>query len=170
MGSSTAFRSSLRRGPSDPNDVLYRVAARAAAVVTDDYPTFIAARHNAGVAPKLGIAFYAVDASCIVPMACFRKREYAAYTIRPKIHMRLPEYLWPAPPVKVHKRFPERAFEFHTPVSSANIGALIAACQIIPAKRGRSRMACPGCLLWKKSLTLAKFRASWSVGPWGNGL
>ncbi len=26
----------LRRGPSDPNDVLYRLAARAAAVVSDD--------------------------------------------------------------------------------------------------------------------------------------
>ena len=70
--------------PSDPNDVFYRLAARAAAVVTDDYPTFIAARHNASVAPKLDVAFYAVDASCIVPMACFEKREYAAYTIRPE--------------------------------------------------------------------------------------
>jgi len=120
----------LRRGASDPNDVLYRLATRAAAVVTDDYPTFIAARHNAGVAPKLEIAFYVVDASCIVPMACFPKREYAAYTIRPKIHKLLPEYLWPAPPVKVRKRFPERASEFHTPVWSANIDALIASCQI----------------------------------------
>jgi deoxyribodipyrimidine photo-lyase len=74
-----------RRRPSDPNDVLYRLAARTA-VVTGDYPTFIAARHNASVAPKLDAAFYAVDASCIVPMVCFEKREYAAYTIRPKIH------------------------------------------------------------------------------------
>ena len=32
-----------RRQRSDRNDVLYRLAARAAAVVTDDYPTFIAA-------------------------------------------------------------------------------------------------------------------------------
>ncbi|MGA2595272.1 MAG: deoxyribodipyrimidine photolyase, partial [Bryobacteraceae bacterium] len=29
----------LRRRRSDPNDALYRLAARAAAVVTDDYPT-----------------------------------------------------------------------------------------------------------------------------------
>jgi deoxyribodipyrimidine photolyase len=85
----------LRRRRSDPNDVLHRLAARAAAVVTDDYPTFIAARHNASVPPKLDIAFYAVDASCIVPMACFEKREYAAYTIRTKIHKLLPRYLWP---------------------------------------------------------------------------
>ena len=120
----------LRRGPSDPNDVLYRLAARAAAVVTDDYPTFIAARHNASVAPKVDVAFYAVDASCVVPMASFEKREYAAYTIRPKIHKRLPDCLWPLPPVKVRKRFPPRVWEFHTRVSPANIGSLIASCRI----------------------------------------
>ncbi|HUE24889.1 MAG TPA: deoxyribodipyrimidine photo-lyase [Bryobacteraceae bacterium] len=120
----------LRRRPSDPNDVLYRLGARASAVVTDDYPTFIAARHNASVAPKLDTAFYAVDASCIVPMACFEKREYAAYTIRPKIHKLLSGYLWAAPPVKVRKRFRPRVSEFHTPVSSANIAALVASCQI----------------------------------------
>jgi len=120
----------LRRRPSDPNDVLYRLAARAAAVITDDYPTFIAARHNASVAPKLDIAFYAVDASCIVPMACFTKREYAAYTIRPKIQKLLPRYLWPLPPVKVARRFPPRVSEFHTPVTNANSAALVAACQI----------------------------------------
>ncbi len=120
----------LRRRPSDPNDVLYRLAARAAAVVTDDYPTFLAARHNASVVPKLDVACYAVDASCIVPMACFEKREYAAYTIRPKIHKLLPSYLWPPPPVKVTRRFPPRPSEFHTPVTTTNIAALIASCDI----------------------------------------
>ena len=65
----------------------------AAAVVTDDYPTFIARVTIASVPPKLDVAFYAVDASCIVPMASFEKREYAAYTIRPKIHKLLPRYL-----------------------------------------------------------------------------
>jgi len=120
----------LRRRPSDPDDVLYRLAARAAAVVTDDYPAFIAARHNANVAPKLNIAFYAVDASCIVPMACFEKREYAAYTIRPKIHKLLPRYLWAQPSVKIAQRFPPRQSEFHTPVTAANIAALVASCEI----------------------------------------
>jgi deoxyribodipyrimidine photo-lyase len=120
----------LRRRPSDPNDVLYRLAARAAAVVTDDYPTFIAARHNASVPPKLNIAFYAVDASCIVPMACFAKREYAAYTIRPKIHKLLPQYLWPLPPMKAVKRYPRRDSALHTSVTSANIAGLVASCQI----------------------------------------
>jgi deoxyribodipyrimidine photolyase len=56
------------------------------------------------MAPKLDIALYAVDARCIVPMACFEKREYAAYT--------------------------PRVSEFHTPVTRANIAALVASCQI----------------------------------------
>lgn len=120
----------LRRGPFDPNDVFYRLAARAAAIVTDDYPAFIAARHNAVVPGKLDVAYYAVDASCIVPMACFEKREYAAYTIRPKIHKLLPDYLWPLPRVKAALRFPARTFEFHTEVTEENIAALVAACQI----------------------------------------
>jgi deoxyribodipyrimidine photo-lyase len=120
----------LRRTASDPNDVLYKLAARAAAVVTDDYPTFIAARHNARVAPKLDVAFYAVDASCIVPMACFEKREYAAYTIRPKIHKLLPRYFWPLPPVEAHKRFRRATGEFHTRVTPRNIPSLVASCAI----------------------------------------
>ncbi|HLY17041.1 MAG TPA: deoxyribodipyrimidine photo-lyase [Bryobacteraceae bacterium] len=120
----------LRRRPSDANDVLYRLAARAAAVVTDDYPTFIAARHSASVAPKLDVAFYVVDASCIVPMACFEKREYAAYTIRPKIHKLLPRYLWPLPPVEVRQQFRRSGNEFHTRVTKAGIAALVASCEI----------------------------------------
>lgn len=120
----------LRRGPADSNDALYRLAAAAAAVVTDDYPTFVAPRHNASVAPKLDIAFYAVDGSCVVPMACFEKREYAAYTIRPKLRKLLPNYFWPIAPVKAGKRFTARAPEFHTAVTAENIGMLTASCQI----------------------------------------
>jgi deoxyribodipyrimidine photo-lyase len=120
----------LRRRRSDPNDVLYRLAARAAAVVTDDYPTFVAARHNASIAPKLDVSFYAVDSSCIVPMNCFDKREYAAYTIRPKIHKLLPQYLKPFAPVKVRKPFLARPCEFHTTITPENLDEQIASCEI----------------------------------------
>ena len=120
----------LRRQRSDPNDAFYRLAARAAAVVTDDYPTFVAARHNASVAPKLEVSFYGVDASCIVPMACFEKREYAAYTIRPKIRRLLPRYFTPSPEVAVHKAFRGGKNRLHTRVTTKNIDTLIAACEI----------------------------------------
>ena len=58
----------LRARPEDPNDILYRLAARAHSLITDDYPTFIAAQHNATVPARIGIPFVVVDASCIVPM------------------------------------------------------------------------------------------------------
>src|ERR1700733_1403604 len=59
-----------RRKSSDTNDVLYRLANDAAAVITDDYPLWPARFYNPRVAAKLKIPYYAVDSSCIVPMSC----------------------------------------------------------------------------------------------------
>ena len=124
----------LRRTPADPNDVLYRLAARAAAVVTDDYPTFIAAQHNSSVPGKIEVAYFAVDSSCIVPMSRHEKREYGAYTIRPRIHKLLPEYLKPAPEVKLKRRWPAALAPviapWHTVVTPRNIADLVASCAI----------------------------------------
>jgi deoxyribodipyrimidine photo-lyase len=94
-----------RRKRSDPNDVLYRLAKDAAAVITDDYPLWPARFYNPRVAAKLKIPYYAVDSSCIVPMSCFQKREYAAYTIRPKIRNLLPKYLRSMPAIRVRRKF-----------------------------------------------------------------
>jgi deoxyribodipyrimidine photo-lyase len=120
----------LRKRHSDPNDILYRLAADAALVVTDDYPVFITPLQNASVAGKIGIAFHAVDSSCIVPMNVFTKREYAAYTIRPKIHRLLPEYLRPVEMPVLRRRYRRRTPEFHTSVTARNIPELVAACEI----------------------------------------
>jgi len=124
----------LRRNRPDPNDVLYRLAGQAAAVITDDYPTSIAARHNRSVPGKIGVPFYAVDSSCIVPMSCHDKQAYGAYTIRPRIHKLLPEYLKPAPEVKLKRRWPASAADgiasWHTEVTPRNIVRLVASCDI----------------------------------------
>ncbi len=103
-----------RRKRSDPNDVLYRLAKDAAALVTDDYPLWPARIFNPRVAPKLDVPYYAVDSSCIVPMSCFEKREYAAYTIRPKIRKLLPKYLRPMPELRVQHKFQGRRPESAT--------------------------------------------------------
>ena len=108
----------LRRNRDDPDDILYRLAKDAAALVTDDYPVFLARRYNASVPPKLNIPYYAVDSSCIVPMSCFDKREYAAYTIRPKIKKLLPEYLKPVAPIRVKRKFQGRVPRFPKDSSS----------------------------------------------------
>lgn len=120
----------LRRRRNDPDDILYRLAANAALLVTDDYPTFIAARHNASVPAKIGIPYLAVDSSCIVPMSLLAKREYAAYTIRPKIKRLLPQYLTPFREPEVAVRWSAGAPQWHTEVSDAAIPSLVASCEI----------------------------------------
>jgi deoxyribodipyrimidine photo-lyase len=120
----------LRRRRSDPDDALYRLARDAAVIVTDDYPCFIAAAHNARVPAKIKVAYFAVDSSCIVPMNALEKREYAARTIRPKIHRLLPEYLRPVARIVVKRRWQCPQSPLHTTVTSDNIDALVASCEI----------------------------------------
>ena len=120
----------LRKRNSDSDNALYELARHAGAVVTDDYPAFIARRHNARVPVKLDIPYYAVDSSCIVPMSCFEKREYAAYTIRPKIKKLLPRYLEPVPPLRLRCKYTGAPPHIHTCVTETNIGALVRGCEI----------------------------------------
>lgn len=120
----------LRRRREDPNDRIYTLTREAAAIVTDDYPTFISRKHNASVPNRVEVPYFAVDSSCIVPMAVMEKREYAAYTIRPKIHKLLPKYLTPAPLAKVDRDYTDPAPEFHDSVTDESVGSLVAACEI----------------------------------------
>lgn len=126
------YTSHLRRRKADPNDALYRLAQNAAAVVTDDYPTFVARQHNSRVPAKLDIPYFAVDSSCIVPMSRLDKREYAAYTIRPRIHRILAQYLQPFAMPAVEKRWkPDSdSAALHTSVTPRNIPALVQECEI----------------------------------------
>lgn len=130
LGAGYAFY--LRQRQSDANDALYRVAKDAAAIVTDDYPTFVAARHNANASQRVECPYLVVDSSCIVPMAVLEKREYAAYTIRPKIHRLLPKYLHPVEPVRPIRKWSDgQPFpDLHTEVTEATIPNLVASCEI----------------------------------------
>ncbi len=130
----------LRTGHLSANDVLYRLAERAHSVVTDDYPTFIAVRHNASVPGRIGIPYVAVDSSCIVPMSRHEKRNYGAYTIRPKIKRELPLYLKPVGMAALKKKWrgdllPADVAALRTEVTAAGIPALVASCDIDHAMR-----------------------------------
>lgn len=120
----------LRARKNDPDDILYRLAEKAAALVTDDFPVFIVREHLERVPQKLKIPCLAVDSSTVVPMNHFEKREWAAYTIRPKIHKVLRKHLqaWemPKPVVRFTLPLPEYARQ----VSAAEIPALVAGCDI----------------------------------------
>ena len=117
------------------DDVLYQLAEHALCVVTDDYPTFIASMHNARVPQKIGVAYYVVDSSCIVPMSRHEKRAYGAYTIRPKIKRELPTYLKPLESVAVERAWrdeilPEEIRGLRTEATVEKIPGLIAGCEI----------------------------------------
>jgi deoxyribodipyrimidine photo-lyase len=125
----------LRATDEDPDDMLYRLAAKARCVVTDDYPVFIAAEHNKRVPKKVDVPFVAVDSSCIVPMSRHEKRAYGAYTIRPKIRRELPAYLKPLETVTLKKAWrdellPAELRKLRTSVTGSNIGQLAASCSI----------------------------------------
>jgi deoxyribodipyrimidine photo-lyase len=120
----------LRRTPGDANDALYVVARDAAAVVTDDYPVFIAAGHNRTVPDRIGVAYFAVDASCIVPMALIEKRQAGAYTIRPRIRRLLADHLRPVEFPRVKAPWRGSVPDFHTEATAGNVTALVASCSI----------------------------------------
>lgn len=72
-----------RDGPSI--DELAR-DARAALVVADDDVMPLARAARARVAKQLSVPFVTVDADVVVPGACFPRAEYAARTLRPRLH------------------------------------------------------------------------------------
>ena len=120
----------LRRSLREPLDSLRQMAAKAALVVTDDFPTFVARRHNETIPGALDVSCVAVDASCIVPMQLLEKREWAAYTIRPKIQRLLPQHLKPLPPLHLAHRWRSTPPSFHTEVTARRISSLVAECEI----------------------------------------
>ena len=120
----------LRRDGRDPGDGLYQLASRAAAVVTDDYPTFLVREQTKNAAALVDVPFFQVDSSCVVPMRQIEKKQYAAYTIRPRIHRLLPQYLSAAPPISLVKRFRGSPPAFHTDVTPGSIPDLVSSCRI----------------------------------------
>ena len=100
----------LLLGP--PGEVLvdFLRRSKAGTLVTDFDPLRIKTNWVESVAEAIDAPFYQVDAHNIVP--CWEaspKQEYAAYTFRPKIHRRLPEFLeefpsmprFPPPPAEL---------------------------------------------------------------------
>jgi deoxyribodipyrimidine photo-lyase len=69
--------------------------AGAAMVVGDENPLRVAMQWRERVARELRVPFYLVDADVVVPTSHLPTEEYAARTIRPKIHRLLDDYLRP---------------------------------------------------------------------------
>jgi deoxyribodipyrimidine photo-lyase len=81
---------------------------RAALVVGDENPVRIGQQWRAAVAEALRVPLECVDADVVVPTALFPREEYAARTIRPKIHAVWHDYLAPSTEPLARMRWPER--------------------------------------------------------------
>lgn len=78
----------------------------ASVLVSDFDPLKIKRIWKRDVAQKINIPFYEVDAHNIVPcLYVSDKVEFGAYTIRPKIHRALPEFLDEFPKLKIMKSY-----------------------------------------------------------------
>jgi deoxyribodipyrimidine photo-lyase len=119
LGAGYIFQLPRRKSTSDA--AMREVIGGAAAVVTDDCLR---------ATPRLDVQLQAVDSSCIVPMSKIPQRSYAAYSIRPKIHRMLAEFLRPVPVVKLRRPFREGFGDLHTEVTTGNVAELVASCEI----------------------------------------
>ena len=121
----------LRQRAEEPNDLLYRLARRAALIVTDDFPAFIIPEQTRRAAMKVDVGMFAVDSNGIVPIAAIPVEQYGAYTLRPKIRRLLPEHLKSVPePAPKRDSLGIRLDVPETKVTPENIGSLIAGCAI----------------------------------------
>lgn len=77
---------------------------KAGAVVTDFYPLNLPKKWLGYVSKNIDCALFEVDSHNIIPAwETSEKKEYAAYTIRPKIHKKLKEFLDEFPKLKKQK-------------------------------------------------------------------
>ena len=85
----------LRRFP-DHSLLKFCDEVKPALVVGDENPIRQAAGWRESVANKLNVPLWTVDADEIVPTKLLEKEQYSAYVMRPRLQMRIEEYLVPA--------------------------------------------------------------------------
>jgi deoxyribodipyrimidine photo-lyase len=152
----------LRRRRDDDRRVVDRLAARAAMVVTDHYPTAGIAERTARFAARAPCRVTLVESHAIVPSGAFVKEEYAARTIRPKLAKLLDLALEPVADRPPRVALPDsvwRSLEVERlDLARLNVPAEVARCEIdhaVPAvpfasgldgARARLAVFCTGAL------------------------
>ncbi len=121
----------LQKDDDSPKQTVKKIAKDAALIVTDDFPCFIIPEHNQAIVEKAEIPVYAVDSNGIIPMSKFEKENYAAYTIRPRIHKILDEYFVPFEETKIKNKKTDIKVDCpDTLITAKNIEKLLAECDI----------------------------------------
>jgi deoxyribodipyrimidine photo-lyase len=106
----------VRKAP-DQDFMQFCHDVRPALVIGDENPLRAAERTKRQSAARLRVPFWTVDADVIVPSRLLQKEQYAARTIRPRIHAHLPHFLRPirrhvprhtwTPPRRLHTLDPD---------------------------------------------------------------
>ena len=120
----------LERVPEDAAvSPLVQLAGRAALVVTDYFPTFLAPRQTRGLRRKVETPVVAVDSATVVPVR-YHEREYpTAPPFRSRLMAALPRFLHrPTQTEPTVRRAVDLPFEPTVP--DGDIAALVAACAI----------------------------------------
>ena len=122
----------LERGAEGHGRALKRMARGAALVVTDFFPCFIMPAQTREAAEQLPVPLHAVDSCGVVPLALFEKEEYAARTLRPKIHRVLDDHLRPMrdPEPRHQAKDPGMDLSWGTPLGERSPAEWAATCDI----------------------------------------
>jgi deoxyribodipyrimidine photo-lyase len=84
----------MRRAPNESHERLL-ADVHAAFLIGDENPMREPERLRSGLASRIAIPFWTVDADVVVPSKLMERAQYGAYTIRPRLYRHLPEYLHP---------------------------------------------------------------------------
>jgi deoxyribodipyrimidine photo-lyase len=84
----------MRRAPHESHE-RFLSDVQAAFLIGDENPMRGPERWRRQLASQIAIPFWTVDADVVVPSKLMEKAQYGAYTIRPRLHRLLPEYLHP---------------------------------------------------------------------------
>lgn len=146
-----AYRFHLRRSTTgDRRPVAAELARDAALVVVDDFPAFVLPHMTSGLLARTeegGVPMIAVDANGLVPLREIPGRQYAAYTLRPRLHKMIPEYLVPEPAPELSVETPpvlpvdDDEFVVLADVSNEEIRRLVSECAIDHTVPPSSRFA-----------------------------
>jgi len=118
----------VRRAVGRPSP-LVELADRAALVVTDYFPTFLAPRQTRALRRKVETPVVAVDSATVVPIRYHERAHSTAAAFRRRVMAALPGFLERPNGVELEVRRPV-ALEFEPTRPDGDIPALVAACDI----------------------------------------
>ena len=107
----------VRRGiplaviPGDPPEEIIRASSKAALVVTDAGHLRILRQWRRRVAAEISCPLIEVETNLVVPVdEASQKEEYGAYTLRPRLHRKIPDFMRNPPAIEVRRPLKKSLF------------------------------------------------------------